>query len=151
MRRLPQTCYPRLVPPPAHYRFQFGLRTVFVAMLLMAVPAAWVGSTLNWIRAREAGRVWIEQHRGRGIRGLKYEARPSLPWSLCVFNEKPLHREIVAPNYAERFDLTAYRAQVVEIERLFPETQIVDVDAHDRIARERIGQRSSTQNPDQDR
>jgi hypothetical protein len=50
-------------PQPIRRRwYQFSLRTMFVAVTLVAIPLAWVGYSLSWIRQRhealQAGRVY---------------------------------------------------------------------------------------------
>ena len=42
--------------PPRRRWFQFRLRTLLIAIAVLAVPCAWVGYQLNWIRARTAFR-----------------------------------------------------------------------------------------------
>jgi len=40
----------------AQRRYQFSLRTMFVLTVVVSIPLAWVGYSLNWIRERRAAR-----------------------------------------------------------------------------------------------
>src|SRR5689334_18291305 len=39
--------------PPRRRWYQFSLRTMFVVVAAAAVPLAWVGYSMNWIRQRQ--------------------------------------------------------------------------------------------------
>lgn len=41
-------------PSPHRRWYQFNLRTMFVLTLLVSIPLAWVGYSLNWIMQRKA-------------------------------------------------------------------------------------------------
>lgn len=45
-------------------RFQFHLRSLFIAVTVLAVPSAYVGWQAKIVREREAMRAWILEHRG---------------------------------------------------------------------------------------
>jgi hypothetical protein len=104
-------------------RLQFSLRTLFIAITLLAV---WLGYHVNWIHQRREGRKWLGHH---GFEFPIMPALPELPWSLALLEETPFPcaKFYVAPKSEERADLRGYRAQVAKIRSLFPECDFVDI------------------------
>ena len=92
-------------------RFRFGLRTLFVVVVIVSIPCAWVGYSLNWIRERHAllnePLIWRT-----GVIGRPVPPPPPAPAWLWVFGERGIADLEVGEHQAERAD------------RLFPEARI---------------------------
>ena len=54
------------IPQPRRPWYQFSLRTMFVLVVVVSIPLAWVGYSLNWIRQRREVR-----NRGISVRTLR--------------------------------------------------------------------------------
>jgi hypothetical protein len=63
--------------------FQFSLRTMLIGVMLVSIPLAWVGYSLNWIRQR---REMIE--RGRAFRAWPETVTRDAPSGLWIFGER---------------------------------------------------------------
>jgi hypothetical protein len=103
-----------MAPAPEHTRrwYQFGLRSLFMAMTLAAVPLGWIAYSLNWIHQRRA--VFDQlQVRAMSLRDESTEA----PAGLWLFGESGV-QEIWCRNLTPR--------DVELVERLFPEAEIVE-------------------------
>ena len=104
-------------PKPRRRWWQFRLRTLLVAVLLVSIPLAWVGYSLNWIRQRRAAvqnpelKLVIPTHN-----------YPDAPGGLWLFGEQGQHAFIRCPDYWTN-------EQVNRIRRLFPETRILNEDS----------------------
>jgi hypothetical protein len=98
-------------------RFRFGLRTLFVAVTIAGVIAAWVTYQLNWIRQRHDV---FASHRVYEIkRKIILSAEPGMilpPWSLRVFGE--------TGQDGMMFDLAESDPELERIRRLFPEAEV---------------------------
>lgn len=102
-------------------------RGLFFAAICLAILAAWLGYHANWIRERRDGWEWLDSHKFNGNVGFGMERRPFLPWSLAVLGEQSGEMYyLVKARDDERGDLPAYQQRVKEIEKLFPESQIID-------------------------
>ena len=101
--------------------FQFGLRTMFVVVTVVAVPAAWASYNLNWIRQRHAAEA------APGLpRFVSYAARETLhrrstetlSWGLRLFGEQAVPLVNCGP---------ASKMKVDDLKTLFPEAEIIEV------------------------
>ena len=105
------------LPPPPRRRFQFRLRTLLIAVAVLAVPMAWVGYSLNWIRQRHAildrqpPRVWSSSW------GL-LPTTANAPGGLWLFGER---------GEPVLFWEPGSREDVTQMEQLFPEAHVVVV------------------------
>lgn len=95
-------------PAKPRRRFRFGLKTLLGVVVLVALPASWVGYSLRWIDARKEFRV---VHDSARLRGIPHTPR-SAPGLLWLFGERPVL------NW-QTSELT--REEVAEAKRLFPE------------------------------
>lgn len=101
---------------------RFRLRTLLIAVAILAVPMAWVGHSLRWIEQRRAaivsiygrGFYWLDRLSGFGNDSFE---RPDAPGLLWLFGERG-QSGIVRPK------LTTYTRE--ELERLFPEAEVRD-------------------------
>src|SRR4051794_24946576 len=93
---------------PRRRWYQYSLRTMFVFTLVVSIPMAWVGYSLNWIRQRHRVLVdiAIEECDGPG---------PAAPGGLWLFGEKGMQRFWLRPES---------RIIVEEAVQLFPEAEI---------------------------
>ncbi len=93
--------------------FRFRLRTLLIAVAVLAVPCAWVGYQLNWIRQRHAeGSLWP-----KGIpRWATQTPYPRGPGFLWMFGE-----------YG-RYQVFCRRGDFERISRLFPEAHVSEVE-----------------------
>ena len=103
--------------PPRRW-FAFRLRTLFVAVV--ALPIAWAGYSLNWIRER---RQFIPKHRRYGLQ------EKTAPGGLWLFGESG----VVAFTWPSDGDdpsgpwrADAERRSIEGMRRLFPETKVDD-------------------------
>ena len=106
----------RSLPDVASRRwFQFRLRTLLIAVAVLAVPCAWAGYSLRWIEKRHA--VLERPPIPNVYNYVRYDnfEPPGLLW---LFGEKG-----VATIMCER----RYPKERAENRRLFPEAYIVDV------------------------
>jgi hypothetical protein len=104
------------MPTPRRCWIAFRLRTIFLAVVVLSFPLAWVGYSLNWIRARNA------VLRNGGFSHLKLASgTPAAPAGLWVLGKKA---------YAQMdIDRNEKRAPTVEdAQRLFPEASITEYD-----------------------
>lgn len=104
-------------PPPR--RFRFGLRTLFVLVVIAAIPCAWVGYSLNWIRERHEA---IESHTVStwDEDPLSFAEPPRAPRGLWILGETG--------------HMTVYVWDDKEISRmklLFVEAKVIYLDPHD--------------------
>jgi hypothetical protein len=117
--------------PVPKRRWSFTLRTLFVMVTVLAAGMGWVAYHANWMLERKHGREWLDAHGVGGSIGFSREARPSLSWTLKMLGEQPLELFCIGALDDERRDLPEYRRRVAAISLLFPECQIVDIDAQD--------------------
>jgi len=83
---------------------RFRLRTLLIAVAVLAVPIAWVGYQLNWIRQR---REWLRGHAHATV-----DPPTPAPSLLALFGEKGIQSTWYFPG------------EEVEAQRLFPEAII---------------------------
>ena len=103
-------------PPPSR-RFRFGLRLLFVLVVIVSIPCAWVGYQLNRIRQRY---VFRNEHQSAFFIGERIGIRPkaTAPAGLWMFGEKG----------ATIVDSSSFGAEEkAKVERLFPEAAVFDV------------------------
>jgi hypothetical protein len=100
--------------------YQFSLRTMFVLTVVVSIPLAWVGYSLNWIRQRH------KAFGGHGYAGIgtdpfktPYTPAPAFLW---VFGENGVSM-IWCRRHVWFKDHTAENLQ--ELQRLFPEAEII--------------------------
>jgi hypothetical protein len=119
-----QTEPPKAEPPKRNRRwFQFSLRSLTIGVTLLAVPCAYVGYNLNWIRERDAARKSLI---GRTLfdSGMDYRNRRFLtgyplrlaPWSLRILGETGAGIWIL--------DIPKSDPVIEQLRRLFPEASI---------------------------
>jgi hypothetical protein len=112
------------MPTPPRRWFAFRLRTLFVAVVVVSIPIAWVANTLNWIRRRQDAI-------GLGHLGILNET-PSMTERWCA-KPKPFNFTIAnkllgmypSRNLCRGKDSPLTREQA---EALFPEATIEDFD-----------------------
>jgi hypothetical protein len=70
--------------------YQFGLRTMFVLTVVVSIPLAWVGYSLNWIRQRREWRKENPHSCYEGSAPSGYNSPPPIaaPNGLSLFGEK---------------------------------------------------------------
>jgi len=99
--------------------FRFSLRTLFAVFLVLALPLGWIGVQLKWIRDRNEARAWIRHHGYLTFDGP--DPYKKAPLSIDLFGEQGVvHIELDA----ESFPPEELQTRVVQIKRLFPETQL---------------------------
>ena len=91
-------------------RWQFSLRTLLIVVTLAALPCAWVGYSLNWIRERH---IFVERTHCRVINQGNLCLPPAqAPGLLWLFEEIG-------------FDLVLCKdSEIDEAKRLFPESSV---------------------------
>jgi hypothetical protein len=95
---------------------RFRLRTLLIAVAVLAMPMAWVGYSLRWIEERH--RALGEWHYRLNTNAALPYPRTNAPGCLWLFGEmgfSVLHWSHDAPGTRE------------EIERLFPEAEIREI------------------------
>jgi len=132
-------------PPVRRRWFRFSLRTLLVVVLLLAVPLAWMGVQLKWIRDRHAfrlkhltsiqGGINLNQERAAKLVASgfpkaagRHIAPPGMLWlfgeyafaNLDVAVSSDDVRQINGDSYV----IPANHAEVVAAKRLFPESEI---------------------------
>src|SRR5690349_5391274 len=98
---------------PPHRRFQFRLRTLMIAVTLIAALSAWICSNLNWIRRRHESvgdkePIW----RLPNFKG-------GAPGTLWLFGETGMATIHCVMTNPEKLD-----QEVNETKRLFPEAKV---------------------------
>jgi len=100
-------------------RLRWSLRTMFVLVLLLAIPLGWITVQLKWIRDRhEALRGLTESQRAFILdwsSSFVHEPDDALPWSLRLFGESSV-RQIFLQNGQE--------SQLDRLRSLFPEAEV---------------------------
>jgi hypothetical protein len=94
--------------------FRFTLRTLMIAVALVAV---WCGWNLHQVREREAALLYIQTQGAMVKKGTPKLWRTQLPFMWAVFGARPV-ADIEVPN--DRFDASDCAA----IARLFPESTV---------------------------
>jgi hypothetical protein len=99
---------------PRRRWYQFSLRTMFVLTIVVSIPLAWVGYSLNWIRQRrEAIRCgYVIKSPWSRVLARNGSNMPDAPWALRIFGERGVTCVICIPEYREM------------AKRLFPEARI---------------------------
>ena len=104
---------------PKRRWFQFSLRTLFVLVLLLAIPLGWLAVQLKWIRDRHEALRGLEQS-GRAFildwsSSFVHDPDDVLPWSLRLFGENSV-RQI--------FILHSQESELKPLRLLFPEAEV---------------------------
>lgn len=94
---------------------RFRLRTMFVAVAVLAVPMAWVAYQLEWIRQRRHSLT---------ISGVVYAGEQDAPGTLWLFGERG-YGAVIVGNSSSLTD------HIDEVRRLFPEAEIWELDKSD--------------------
>lgn len=94
----------------------FRLRTLFVLIAVAAVPLAWVGYSLSWIRQRRHAHAVGAVEQGNV---LTWRAPPWAPGGLWLFGE-------TACEYLDWFPGTSISLDAAQ--RLFPESHVINGD-----------------------
>ena len=99
--------------------FRFSLKTLFVLVLLLAIPLGWLTSQLKWIRDRHEALRDLEQSRRAFIldwsSSFVHDPDDALPWSLRLFGESAV-RQI--------FVLDGQDSELKPLRILFPEAEV---------------------------
>jgi len=97
--------------------FRFGLKSMFVALTVLAVPLCWACVQWQWIRARHETmeRLTKDPRYKVGAPAFWFVANPSAPWSIAIFGEKGFSA-ITLPADSEY--------GVADIQALFPEAHV---------------------------
>jgi hypothetical protein len=105
---------------PSRRWFAFRLRTVFVVVVLLSLPLAWVAYSLNWIRERHFVLIHKDGAAMEMKPGLWLADKPngpnSSPGGLWLFGEKGI---LMITLYPEEPD-----AEVDRVKKLFPEADV---------------------------
>jgi hypothetical protein len=107
---------------PAHRRFVFSLRMMFVLLTLLAVLSAWTAVQLNWIKERHAFLAEISGRAGvvRASDEVVNRMTPQqAPWSLRPFGEPAIGLIVLTPYQDQEWH---WRRRA---ENLFPEAACV--------------------------
>lgn len=98
-------------------RFRFGLRTLFVVVLIAAVPCGWVAYSLSWIRQRHellgGGNSRIM------LRYVGMRPYPDAPWGLWLLGEEGVGFILLRPEYRHIRE---------RMQRMFPEAEVTSQD-----------------------
>jgi hypothetical protein len=102
-------------------RWQFSLRTLLVAVALLAFPSAWVGYQLNWIRERN--RLRASPNVSVHITW-PYHSYPGMnaPWQLRAFGETGVSLVVLHDSAS---------VVVEEVQRLYPEAYVFQYRGND--------------------
>lgn len=105
--------------PKTRCWFQFGLGTMFVVVLLAAIPLGWLGWQLRIVRQRQAMRDWITSI-GGAVRPM--EAKPYSPYSVNAYEQPiPVWREWLGDETIDYASVpTITRAELDLISMTFP-------------------------------
>jgi hypothetical protein len=112
------SCYNGTMPQekPRRRWYQFSLRAMFVVTVVVSIPLAWVGYSLNWIRQR---REYRSNQPPRTTTLVFSCGTPDpLPLSLRLFGEKPAANITWSPRSPYTY---------AEAEKLFPESAVYKV------------------------
>jgi hypothetical protein len=78
-------------PIPERRWFRWSLKTLFVLILLLAIPLGWTTAQFKWIRDRRKALHGLEQSRRAFIldweSSFVHDPDDKLPWSLRLFGE----------------------------------------------------------------
>jgi hypothetical protein len=115
-----------------HRRLRFGLRTMFVAVMVFA---CWVGYQVNWIRQRNEllARPDVFHSRFPFVSGNLVIEPPTqsqrAPGVLWILGEKGVHslQLPVSPERFETLDCAECREEIRHAKSLFPEAVTVEV------------------------
>ncbi|HEY1599232.1 MAG TPA: hypothetical protein VGG64_06490 [Pirellulales bacterium] len=130
---LPLYCLSAGMPPTRRRWFQFGLRTIFVALTTMAVPMSWLGYHLHWMRERHAFAAGLIERRKQlnigTVFSQPFELRSDkMPFGLQLLGERAQQSiYLLRRSGADDDRLNPARDDEDEIRRargLFPEASI---------------------------
>lgn len=108
----------------ARYVLRFRLRTMLLIVTALAIPMAWVGYQLNWIRQRQSqSEKWFAEDMIRTFGHVGGRHDPEAPGWLPLFGERGI---------AEISFYTDGDLKRKDIERLFPEAEINEFSGADR-------------------
>jgi len=96
---------------PRHRRFRFSLRTLFVLVLALSVPLAWLSVQLKWIHDRHQA---LEHHDALIVFWAAGNSDPEAPWSIRIFGEKGRTAITLRDDKSE--------AERTRLKKLFPES-----------------------------
>ena len=103
--------------------FRFSLRTLFVAVTLLAIPLGWLGYSVHWIRQRHAALAasgpaagWTTQN--MGWEGFPLSPERQAPGLLWLFGELGVSRIHISHGPSDK--------EVAHLKSLFPEAAILD-------------------------
>ena len=110
----------KLVPfTPERRWFRWSLRTLFVLVLLLAIPLGWLAAQFKWIKDRHEALHSLEQSRRAFIldwdSSFVHDPDDVLPWSLRLFGENSV-RQI--------FILHGQESELKSLRLLFPEAEV---------------------------
>jgi hypothetical protein len=86
--------------------YQFSVTAMFVVTVVVSIPLAWVGYSLNWIRQREQARYEL-------IAYWQFDGAEEVPLGLRLFGERGA-TTIACP-----------KRHMAEVQRLFPEATVI--------------------------
>ena len=103
-----------------HREFRFTLRTLFVVVLLLAIPLGWLAVQLKWIRDRHEALRGLMQPPSRAFildwsSSFVHERDDVLPWSLRLFGENSV---------MQIFILHGQESELQPLRMLFPEAEV---------------------------
>lgn len=102
--------------PPKRRWFQFRLRSLLLAVALIAFVLGWLWPQITWIHQRRQARAYVD---------LSLNGRRNAPLSLRVFGEKGVAQATVWTPENERAEIVEMRRQYVE--ELFPEAEVISM------------------------
>jgi len=101
--------------------FQFSLRTLIVAVLLVGCGLAWLGLQLRWLRDRQQARAWLGASKQSWYApSMGGKLSVDAPWSMRLFGEPGVVG--IGLDVDEFLRPTPYDR--AELERLFPEARV---------------------------
>jgi hypothetical protein len=104
------------------------LRVLFVAILILRLPLAWLAEQMKWIHDRHAA---LEMKNVEGINPPTATKREA-PWSLRILRESGVNVIWVGPGPprmrrgTDDEGLEAMKSQRLDLERLFPEANVME-------------------------
>jgi len=100
--------------PPRRRWFRYRLRTLFVAVLLLAIPLGWIAVQLKWIHDRRERLEWIKDGRAYYIYA---PDEPSISFWRRWMGDRNIEQLMLVQEQVSQ-------AELEEIRSLFPEAEI---------------------------
>ena len=109
--------------------FRFSLRTMFVLLLVLSIPLAWLGVHVKWISDRNDAQFWLRREWSGESDPRAIAMSPhrtawltcDAPWGLRLLGETGLQRiELGSPKPESPYT-------IARLEALFPEAELVVV------------------------